>query len=246
MSTASLVIEVGMRKLLWIVFLMVIMVVPARAQNAELGLKSLFLDQKCAWKDINFIEKGLNKRVSILGISASVRTSQGVSIFYEGLLNTVSSANISLDSGSSINGVAITTKGKETLAVFDISNGYSYNSFGVEYFLTPGIRPLMKVEQIKYSVALANVSQKIELTYNQCNFGIGLDIVQYSRNLLLQVKPVFIMGKNTSGWDIDISGRWYGRDLSAFAGVGYRYKDYTTDNLNYGISGPYIELGVAY
>lgn len=235
-----------MRRTLCIMMLLLLGASPAWAQNAELGIKSLFMDQKCAWKDISFVEKGLNKRVSILGVSASVRTNQGVSIFYEGLLNTVSSASISLDSGSQINGVAIPTKGKETFAVFDISNAYSYNSFGVEYFLTPGIRPLMKLEQVKYSVALTNANQRIELAHNQCNFGIGLDIVQYSRTLLLQVKPVFIMGKNTSGWDIDINGKWYGRDLSAFIGVGYRYKDYTTDNLNYGVSGPYIELGVAY
>jgi hypothetical protein len=120
-----------MRRTFCIMVLLLLGASPAWAQNVELGIKSLFMDQKCAWKDISFVEKGLNKRVSILGVSASVRTNQGVSIFYEGLLNTVSSANISLDSGSQINGMAVSTKGKETSAVFDIYNAYSYNSFGV-------------------------------------------------------------------------------------------------------------------
>jgi hypothetical protein len=230
-------------------YLVVILLLIATWSNAtEIEFKTLFVDHRYSWQTPTTsitLNDDTSKKQTLFGIYAALNTRYGASFFYEGIFNSAGQHTLNLVNGIDINNILISNKDKAILSnIFEVSRSCSYNSFGVEYFLNPIIRPLLKVEQSKYSLALISPSQQIDLNINQYNAGVGIAISQTNPDTFLQGKIYYLVGKDTFGWDIDVTGRWFTR--GSYVGGGYRYKDITTGKFTYGFSGPYLELGVIY
>ncbi len=233
-----------MKKYLVTAFLLI-----ATWSNAtEIELKTLFVDHKYSWKTLTTsitLNDDTPKKQTLFGIYAALNTRYGASFFYEGAFNSTNQHMLTLVNGVEVNNIIISNKDKTiTSNVFEVSRSCSYNSFGVEYFLNPIIKPLLKVEQSKYNVTLSNLSQQIDLNINQYNAGVGISVSQANPNTFMQGKVYYLVGNDTFGWDIDVTGRWFTK--GSYIGGGYRYRDITTGKFNYGFSGPYLELGIVY
>lgn len=225
-----------------------LLLITTYANSTEIEFKTLFVDHRCSWQTVDaniLLNEDSAKKNTLFGMYAGLNTRYGATFFYEGIFNSAGHHTVSVSNGVDFNGVLVSNKDKAIISTaFEVDRSCSYNAIGLEYALNPLIRPIFKVEQSKYALTLNNATQRINLGINQYNAGIGISLSQPGPNTFLQGKAFYLVGKDTFGWDIDVSAKWFAK--GSYIGGGYRYKDFTTGRLTYGFSGPYLELGVTY